>query len=105
MEFFAIGLATASTFGGLPEPKPFQPGLSHIDPGLMLTPATRPKLSKAIAKFSFQNRQIDLFAEGRSSSIDSQFLRDELRTARTFAEMMPGYPQPARVTVRLQISF
>ncbi len=52
----------------------------------------------------FSGSRAYVTAFGRRASADSQFHRDELRTAITMGKTAPGYPQPALVTMRLRIA-
>ncbi|MEQ8177610.1 MAG: hypothetical protein RIC52_03905 [Amphiplicatus sp.] len=58
-----------------------------------------------VGSFRLAGADISLIAIGRAAYADTQMTRDAIEEAQEMGKFMPGYPQPAHVTVSLSVSF
>jgi hypothetical protein len=60
---------------------------------------------REIADFDLGGAAFSVIATGRFAAADTSRASDALEEAMEMAKVMPGYPQPAFVTVDLQLAF
>ena len=72
--------------------------------GMELTTRKVPK-SHSLATFSLAERDFEMRAVTRRARADTAIERAFHREAENMAKVMPGYPQPALVTIKLHLKF
>ena len=75
-----------------------------VDPGLF-TELQGPRAPRVIGDFEIDGAQLSLRARGRGASLDTRFAREALEEARAMKGVLPGYPQPALMTLELRVAF
>ena len=60
---------------------------------------------KEISTFSLGARRIDLMATTRGARADTPLSRAHLQESAAMAQVLPGYPQPAFVSVGFRVNF
>lgn len=60
---------------------------------------------RTISAFTFADRQFEMHAQTRRSRADTDIARDQLDESMAMGKVMPGYPQPAFVTLGVRLKF
>lgn len=58
-----------------------------------------------VESFTLAGADISLIAVGRTAYADTEMARDMIEEAQEMGKFMPGYPQPAQMTVSFSVSF
>jgi hypothetical protein len=97
-----IGLAMGAASLMLAAPASAEPACA--DPAL-LTAELAPRPSRALYTFEAGGAAFSLSARGRSAALDTSLAREHLEDARAFGAVLPGYPQPAQMTLDIRMWF
>ena len=60
---------------------------------------------KTITAFDVNGQSVEIMAVTRRARADTEFLRDYVDDSASMSKVMPGYPQPAVVSVDLRFQF
>lgn len=58
-----------------------------------------------VERFRLAGADVSVIAVGRAAYADTAIGRDAIEEAEEMGKFMPGYPQPAQMTVSLSVSF
>ncbi|MEQ8936618.1 MAG: hypothetical protein RIE56_12590 [Amphiplicatus sp.] len=61
--------------------------------------------ARVVESFKLGGADISLIAVGRTAYADTEMARDIIEEAQEMNKFIPGYPQPAQMTVSLSVSF
>lgn len=66
---------------------------------------TRARQPRAITAVSLGERQIELVAVGQRARADTAIRRDYLEECQAMGKILPGYPQPAIMSLDIRVKF
>lgn len=72
----------------------------HIDQGASYRPQPRP-----VTAFSLAAKRVEMLAVTRRARADTPLRRDHMKECINMSKVMPGYPQPAFVSVDFRVRF
>ena len=97
----ATAIAAAMTCAGIAqanaEPAFMEPKLVELRP-------VTPGVKKALKQFNLLGQDLTFSAYGMNASADTRFFQTTYRDAMVMDKVMPGYPQPPRLTFEIRIS-
>ena len=97
----ATALAAAMTCAGIAQAKA-EP--AFLEPNLVEMRPVAPGVKKALKHFKLLGQDMTFSAYGMRASADTGFFRTNYRDAMVMDKVMPGYPQPPRLTFEIRIS-
>ena len=77
----------------------------HCAPALAFDYTQTTPHPRALTAFAVGERQVEMLAVTRRARADTAIRRAHLDECKTMAKIMPGYPQPAIVSVDFRIKF
>lgn len=84
-------------------------GVAHAEPAsadpTFVSPDGRTPSPTRLAQFRLAGANCSIAARGRRASIDTNRRLNDLARARAMSKFLPGYPQPALMTIDLRLSF